>query len=190
MWLHCWTSSAVYADEEHQRSLIKSKKLPLYRGQRPTMFQCKSHEMPQPKGKEKNDYMANLACQRNWGRDFDPAQDRLITRGGYFLYNQPCWVIIDNGPTDATSYTTAWFKWSSQKQDLHEIPGPLHAKILQLFRERYDFDPAKRPHYIGVTDEEFKKKHGIEAYNTLVTDRQGKMEVAKQFGCIIDSNKS
>lgn len=82
------------------------------------LVQCISHEMPHPNGKEKNDYMANLACQKKWGRDFDPAQDRLTTRGGYFLYNQPCWVIIDNGPTDAKSYTTAWFKWSSQERDL------------------------------------------------------------------------
>lgn len=81
------------------------------------LVQCISHEMPGPR-EDKNDYMANHACQKAWGRDFNPAEDRLITRGGYFLYNQPCWVIIDNGPTDAESYTTLWFKWSPQKQDL------------------------------------------------------------------------
>ncbi|KFZ25009.1 hypothetical protein V502_00501 [Pseudogymnoascus sp. VKM F-4520 (FW-2644)] len=145
--------------------------------------------MPRPK-EEKNDYMANQACQKAWGRDFDPAQDRLITRGGYFQYNQPCWVMVDNGPTDAESYTTLWFKWSPQKQDLYQITGPLHGRILRLFSERYNFDPAKRPHCTGYTDEEYKEKHGLEAYNRLVTARQEKMEITRRFGCVTDSDKS
>lgn len=82
------------------------------------LVQCKSHEMPRPDGEDENHYMANLACQKEFDRDFDPTQDRLITRGGSHLYNQRCWVMVDNGPVDAGSYETLWFKWNIQKQDL------------------------------------------------------------------------
>jgi len=66
--------------------------------------------MPGPDN-DKNKRIANLACQRLWGRDSDPARgDRWICEGGYFLYNQTCSVLIDNGPIDATDYDVLWFK--------------------------------------------------------------------------------
>jgi hypothetical protein len=66
--------------------------------------------------REKNKIMADLACQAVWGRDFDEFKgDRVTTRGGYFLYNQTCELLIDNGPVDATSYDTLWFNWKQQK---------------------------------------------------------------------------
>jgi hypothetical protein len=82
---------------------------------------CRSHEMPGPHG-EKNRRMANAACQKSWGRDFSAgAGDRLITFGGYFLYNQRCWLIVDNGPVDSTQYEIKAFKWSKAKQDLYAV---------------------------------------------------------------------
>lgn len=78
------------------------------------LVQCKSHEMPGSNA-EKNERMANLACQKAWGRYFSDDQDRLVARGGYFLYNQRCWLIIDNGPVDAVDYTTLWYRWKKQE---------------------------------------------------------------------------
>ena len=76
---------------------------------------CKSHEMP-GLDEEKNSLMANLACQKVWGRDYaDLNGDRLTTFGGYFLYNQRCMLLIDNGPVDSKDYTTLWYKWTGQE---------------------------------------------------------------------------
>ncbi|OBT63678.1 hypothetical protein VE03_06131 [Pseudogymnoascus sp. 23342-1-I1] len=61
---------------------------------------CKSHLMPGADN-VKNALMANMTCQQLWARDFDASQDRLVTEGGYHLYNQTCSLVIDNGPVDA-----------------------------------------------------------------------------------------
>jgi len=80
--------------------------------------QCRSHEMPGP-DREKNRYMADKACQKVWNRDFSSYEgDRLTTFGGYFLYNQRCWLMVDHGPVDSIEYTTLAYKWNSQKQEL------------------------------------------------------------------------
>jgi hypothetical protein len=76
---------------------------------------CKSHEMPGP-NEEKNKFMANIACQKVFNRDFDGSQgDRLVCEGAYFLYNQTCYLLIDNGPVNATSYDIRMFKWRGQE---------------------------------------------------------------------------
>lgn len=81
--------------------------------------QCRSHEMPGSNA-EKNSRMANIACQKVWGRDFTEAEgDRLTTRGGYFLYDQLCMLLIDNGPVESEVYDILQFKWNIQEQQLY-----------------------------------------------------------------------
>lgn len=77
---------------------------------------CKSHEMP-GRDEEKNKLMANAACQHVWKRDFSGSDggDRLTCEGGYFLYNQRCYVLIDNGPVDAADYSIKTFKWKAEE---------------------------------------------------------------------------
>ena len=75
---------------------------------------CKSHLMPGADN-VKNALMANMACQQIWGRDFNASQDRLITEGGFHLYNQTCSLIIDNGPVDAAEQQILILKWRDQK---------------------------------------------------------------------------
>ncbi len=83
------------------------------------LVHCKSHEMPGP-DREKDSRMANIACQKVWHRDFanGPNGDRLATQGGFALYNQRCWLIIDHGPVDSEDYDLLQFKWSPEKQEL------------------------------------------------------------------------
>jgi hypothetical protein len=77
--------------------------------------------MPGP-NEEKNMRMANMACQTFWGRDYSDAMgDRLTTFGGYFLYNQRCWLIVDNGPVNSAEYTTVTFNWDPKKQELYAL---------------------------------------------------------------------
>lgn len=62
--------------------------------------------------REKNARMASIACQHVWHRDFSEGDgDRLTCEGGYFLYNQMCTVLVDNGPVDAVSQNILVFKW-------------------------------------------------------------------------------
>jgi len=76
---------------------------------------CKSHEMP-GLDKEKNRLMADIACRRVWNRDFSDSEgDRLTCEGGFFLYNQRCFLLIDNGPVDAEDYGILWFKWNAKE---------------------------------------------------------------------------
>lgn len=74
---------------------------------------CKSHLMPGADN-VKNAMMANMACQQIWARDFDNSQDRLITEGGYHLYNQTCSLVIDNGPVDSAEQQILVLKWRDQ----------------------------------------------------------------------------
>ncbi|KAL5320905.1 hypothetical protein ACEPPN_011715 [Leptodophora sp. 'Broadleaf-Isolate-01'] len=105
---------------------------------------------------EKIPLMANAACQKVWNRDFNgalPDEDRLTTFGGWM--NPRCFLLIDNGPVDISSYTLVKLRWDGQK--LVDDLTPLHRYIQKEFETKYQFNPADRPEEIGLTDEELKE---------------------------------
>ncbi|KAH9221559.1 hypothetical protein DL95DRAFT_7695 [Leptodontidium sp. 2 PMI_412] len=76
---------------------------------------CKTEKMP-GSYVEKIPLMANAACRKVWNRDFNgalPDEDRLTTFGGWM--NPRCFLLIDNGPVDISSYTLVKLRWDGQK---------------------------------------------------------------------------
>ncbi|KAH6709281.1 hypothetical protein BKA61DRAFT_613919 [Leptodontidium sp. MPI-SDFR-AT-0119] len=81
---------------------------------------CKTEKMP-GSYVEKIPLMANAACQKVWNRDFNgalPDEDRLTTFGGWM--NPRCFLLIDNGPVDISSYTLVKLR----DEELKEVLEP------------------------------------------------------------------
>ncbi|OBT38932.1 hypothetical protein VE00_10560 [Pseudogymnoascus sp. WSF 3629] len=140
---------------------------------------CKSHEMPGPT-KDKNKLMANAACQEVLNRDYDESKgDRLLYEGTYFSFNQSCFLVIDNGPVDATTYDIRMFKWRGQ--ELVSVPKiPPYA--LKQFRDKYQFNPADRPKRPVYTDEQFRDKFGPDEHRRVVEAIDEKRRIAREYG--------
>ncbi|OBT50900.1 hypothetical protein VE04_08348 [Pseudogymnoascus sp. 24MN13] len=140
------------------------------------LITCKSHKVPGPDN-EKATLLANQACQKVWGRDFNEALGDRITLEGEFTYGVRCNLLVDNGPVDSEDYTTSFFRWSGEALVLTQLP----ASILKTLEERFQFNPADRPQRIRYTDEEYKKTFGSKKYDELVRGKAERREIARRF---------
>ncbi|ELR07570.1 hypothetical protein VC83_06544 [Pseudogymnoascus destructans] len=128
---------------------------------------------------DKNKLMANTACQEVLNRDYDESKGgRLLCEGTYFSFNHTCYLVIDHGPVDATTYDIRMFKWRAQEL----VPvAKILPYILKQFRDKYQFNPADRPKCPVYTDEQFRDKFGPDEHRRLVEAIEEKKRIAREY---------
>ncbi|KAI9740660.1 MAG: hypothetical protein M1818_004624 [Claussenomyces sp. TS43310] len=134
-----------------------------------TVISCVSHSIP-GRPAERHRTLTDAACQMQWNRTFDPSQDRLVTRGRFQDKNVRCFLLLDNGPVDATDIDVMHFAWNGSDFETTQMPP----RIVETLRKSYQFDPSQRPK--GLTDAEIELKYG--------TERSLKMRKQRILQCI------
>ncbi|KAI0482586.1 hypothetical protein GGR56DRAFT_196655 [Xylariaceae sp. FL0804] len=108
--------------------------------------------------------MANLICQKEWGRDLDQDKDKLTSSGLYDADGIKCYFVLDNGVRDGEAPYFKMYRWDGRSLNLRNP----HAAVINYVEMMME----KKAGASSFTDAQYLDKFGREEFDQMISQRE------------------